>query len=67
VLEPGVFDYIDGDQTSWEKEPLVRLAANGQLMAFKHESFWQCMDTLRDKHYLARLWESGAAPWKTWE
>lgn len=67
VLEPGVFDYIDGDATVWEKEPLERLAADGQLMAYKHESFWQCMDTLREKYILQRLWESGNAPWKLWE
>ena len=66
VLEPKVFEYIDGDATSWEKEPLERLAREGQLMAYKHTSFWQCMDTLREKKYLETLWESGAAPWKTW-
>ncbi len=67
VLEPEVFDYIDGDATVWEKEPLERLAADGQLMAYKHESFWQCMDTLREKYILQRLWEGGNAPWKLWE
>ena len=66
VLEPEVFEYIDDDATSWEKGPLERLAREGQLMAYKHESFWQCMDTLREKKYLESLWESGAAPWKTW-
>lgn len=66
VLEPGVFDYIAGDQTQWEHEPLQRLAADGQLMAYKHNSFWQCMDTLRDKKLLESLWQSGDAPWKTW-
>lgn len=66
VLEPEVFEYIDGDATSWEKEPLEILARQGQLMAYKHTSFWQCMDTLREKKYLESLWESGAAPWKTW-
>jgi glucose-1-phosphate cytidylyltransferase len=66
VLEPGVFDYIEGDATAFEREPLNRLAADGQLMAYKHASFWQCMDTLRDKHLLERLWKSGEAPWKTW-
>jgi glucose-1-phosphate cytidylyltransferase len=66
VLEPEVFEYIDGDATSWEKEPLERLAREGQLMAYRHESFWQCMDTLREKKYLESLWETGAAPWKTW-
>lgn len=67
VLEPGVFEYIDGDDTMWEHEPLERLAADGQLMAYRHESFWQCMDTLREKHVLEKLWASGAAPWKTWK
>jgi glucose-1-phosphate cytidylyltransferase len=66
VLEPGVFDYIAGDDTQWEKEPLERLARDGQLMAYKHTSFWQCMDTMRDKRLLEDLWQDGAAPWKTW-
>jgi len=67
VLEPQVFDYIDGDSTQWEKEPLENLAREGQLMAYRHESFWQCMDTLREKKYLESLWETGNAPWKTWK
>ncbi|MCC7207425.1 MAG: glucose-1-phosphate cytidylyltransferase [Anaerolineae bacterium] len=67
VLEPGVFDYIEGDQTQWEREPLERLAADGQLMAYRHDSFWQCMDTLRDKKLLEDLWEAGQAPWKLWK
>lgn len=67
VLEPGVFDYIEGDDTQWEREPMERLAADGQLMAYKHTSFWQCMDTLREKHILETLWQSGRAPWVTWE
>lgn len=66
VLEPGVFDYIEGDQTQWEREPLEALAKDGQLMAYKHTSFWQCMDTLRDKKLLESLWNSGKAPWKIW-
>ncbi|KAM3096169.1 glucose-1-phosphate cytidylyltransferase [Phormidesmis sp. 146-35] len=66
VLEPGIFDYIDGDTTHWEKEPLERLARDGQLMAYKHTSFWQCMDTIREKKILESLWESGKAPWKVW-
>ncbi len=66
VLEPGIFDYIEGDQTQWEKEPLEGLARDGQLMAYKHDSFWQCMDTLREKHVLEKIWESGRAPWKLW-
>jgi glucose-1-phosphate cytidylyltransferase len=67
VLEPGVFDYIDGDDTVWEQEPLERLARDGQLMAYRHNSFWQCMDTLREKHILETLWQSGNPPWKIWE
>ena len=66
VLEPGVFDYIEGDDTQWEREPLERLAKDGQLMAYRHESFWQCMDTLREKKLLDDLWESGDPPWKVW-
>ncbi|HMA47024.1 MAG TPA: sugar phosphate nucleotidyltransferase, partial [Frankiaceae bacterium] len=66
VLEPGVFDYIDGDTTMFEKEPLERLAKDGQLMAYRHTGFWQCMDTLRDRAYLEQLWETDVAPWKTW-
>jgi glucose-1-phosphate cytidylyltransferase len=66
VLEPGIFDYIDGDATQWEKEPLERLAAEGQLMAYRHESFWQCMDTIRDKKLLEKLWSEGSPPWRTW-
>ena len=67
VLEPAVFDYIDGDSTVWEHEPLERLAADGELMAYRHTSFWQCMDTLREKYLLQRLWDSGDAPWKLWK
>ncbi|PSO76765.1 MAG: glucose-1-phosphate cytidylyltransferase [Cyanobacteria bacterium QS_4_48_99] len=67
VLEPGVFDYIEGDDTQWEKAPLERLAQDGQLMAYRHTSFWQCMDTMRDKRLLESLWQSGDAPWKIWE
>ena len=66
VLEPKVFDYIEGDETQWEREPLEQLAKEGQLMAYKHPSFWQCMDTLRDKYLLEKMWESGNTPWKTW-
>jgi glucose-1-phosphate cytidylyltransferase len=65
IFEPGVFDYLqDGDQTILERAPLENLAKNGQLMAYKHHGFWQCMDTLRDKLYLNKLWSSGDAPWK---
>jgi glucose-1-phosphate cytidylyltransferase len=66
VLEPPVLGYIDSDGTHWEREPLEQLAAEGQLMAYRHESFWQCMDTLRDKVLLEAMWASGEAPWKTW-
>ena len=67
VFEPEVLKYISGDQTVLEKEPLENLAKDGQLMAYKHEGFWQCMDTLRDKQLLEKLWESGKAPWKVWK
>jgi glucose-1-phosphate cytidylyltransferase len=66
ILEPEIFDYIEGDDTAWEKEPLERLAKDGQLMAYRHYNFWQCMDTLRDKKLLGALWDSGEAPWKVW-
>jgi glucose-1-phosphate cytidylyltransferase len=66
VLEPGVLDYISGDETAFEREPLERLAREGQLAAYKHDSFWQCMDTLRDVALLNELWESGRCPWKVW-
>jgi glucose-1-phosphate cytidylyltransferase len=62
-----VADYIPDDSTMFEQGPLGRLAEEGQLMAFRHEGFWQCMDTLRDKVLLERLWESGKAPWKIWD
>jgi len=67
VLEPKVLDYIDGDPSQFEREPLERLAADGQLMAYRHNGFWQCMDTLRDVRLLNSLWESGRAPWATWQ
>ncbi len=66
VLEPGVANYIEGDETIFERAPLERLAEEGQLMAYRHSGFWQCMDTLRDLKLLESLWQSGAAPWKTW-
>jgi glucose-1-phosphate cytidylyltransferase len=66
VLEPKCLDYIDGDETIWEREPLERLARDGQLAAYTHNGFWQPMDTLRDKTRLEELWATGAAPWKTW-
>lgn len=66
VLEPEVIDYIIDDSTVWEQEPLQKLANDGQLSAFKHDGFWQPMDTLKDKNYLEGLWQSGKAPWKVW-
>jgi glucose-1-phosphate cytidylyltransferase len=66
VLEPAVFGFIDGDETLFEREPLERLAAAGELRAYKHSGFWQPMDTLRDKRTLEELWNTGRAPWKTW-
>lgn len=66
VLEPGIFDYIEGDSTIWEAEPLTRLAADGQLAAYRHSGFWLPMDTLRDKMVLEEMWSSGKAPWKRW-
>lgn len=67
VLEPGVLDYIEGDDTVFEQGPLMRLAADDQLRAYKHNGFWLPMDTLRDRRRLEALWESGEAPWKVWE
>lgn len=67
VLEPQVMDYIDGDDTQWEHEPMEGLARDGQLVAYRHTSFWQCMDTLRDKKLLQDLWDRGQAPWATWQ
>jgi glucose-1-phosphate cytidylyltransferase len=66
VLEPKVLDYIEGDATVWEREPLEALAEDGLLAAYRHDGFWQPMDTLRDKMVLEHLWESGEAPWKLW-
>lgn len=67
VLEPEVFGYIEGDETHFEREPLEKLAEEGQLMAYKHASFWQCVDTLRDLRLLQNMWERGEAPWRTWK
>ncbi len=66
VVEPKAIDYIEGDATSWEQEPLEELAHSGQLAAYQHDGFWQPMDTLRDRQYLETLWASGTAPWKVW-
>ena len=67
VLEPQVFDYLDGDECVFEKEPLRKLAEEGQLMSYQHKGYWQCMDTLREKNQLEKLWKSGKAPWKVWD
>jgi glucose-1-phosphate cytidylyltransferase len=66
VLNRKVLDYVDGDATLWEREPMERLAKAGELMAYRHEGFWQPMDTLREKRLLDDLWNSGHAPWKMW-
>ena len=66
VLEPDIFDLIEGDNTTLEREPLETLANNHQMGAFLHDGFWQCMDTMRDKEMLEKLWNMGNAPWKTW-
>ncbi|WP_349573384.1 glucose-1-phosphate cytidylyltransferase [Azotobacter salinestris] len=66
VLDPAVIDYIDGDQSSWEGEPLMQLAREGHLMSYRHTGFWQAMDTLRDKNQLEELWLKGNPPWKVW-
>lgn len=67
ILDPKVLDYIEGDSTVFERDPLEKLVADGQLIAFRHRGFWQCMDTLRDKERLEGLWNSKKAPWKRWE
>lgn len=67
VLEPQVFDYIEGDSMPFEKAPLENLAKDGQLSAYKHNGFWKCMDTLRDKNQLEEMWNTNNAPWKVWE
>ena len=66
VLQPEVADYLSGEETIWEREPMEKLAAEGQLAAYKHDGFWQCMDTLRDVRLLESLWHEGRAPWKIW-
>lgn len=66
VLQPDVINYIEGDHTYWEREPLECLSAEGQLAAYRHDNFWQCMDTLRDVQLLGNLWQEGKAPWKIW-
>ena len=66
VCEPKIFDYLESDSTIFEREPLETLASTGTVAAYRHEGFWQCMDTLRDKNYLESLWSQGKATWKTW-
>ncbi len=66
VLEPDVFDLIEGDQTAWELDPMQKLSAHGQLMAYRHRGFWQCMDNPSEKRALEKYWQSGNAPWKVW-
>ncbi|GHU96450.1 hypothetical protein FACS1894208_11060 [Clostridia bacterium] len=67
VFEPNIFNYIADSETTLEREPLEKLSAEGELVAYRHDGFWQCMDTLRDKNYLENLWSKGNAPWKVWE
>lgn len=67
VLEPEIAEYIDGDATVWEQEPMRRLAAEGQVSAFRHTGFWQAMDTLRERNLLEEMWAQGSPPWKSWE
>ena len=67
VLEPKVLDYVKDDTIMFEREPMEQLASEGQLMCYKHNGFWQCMDTLRDKERLEKLWTENKAPWKVWE
>ena len=67
VMEPGIFDYLDGDACVLEKGPIQKLAAEGQLASYRHNGFWQCMDTQREKKLLEELWSTGKAPWKLWE
>lgn len=66
ILNPEVIDYVEGDETIWERDPIERLARDGQLMGYRHYGFWSCMDTLKEKNYLEELWSSGKAPWKIW-
>jgi glucose-1-phosphate cytidylyltransferase len=66
ILNRRVIDYISGDDTVWERGPIERITQEGQLMAYRHDRFWSCMDTLREKNQLEELWQSGKAPWKIW-
>ena len=67
VLEPGAIDYVYGDSTIWEREPCERLARDGQLQAYRHGGYWQCVDTLHELRLLRSLWDDGKAPWKVWD
>lgn len=67
VLETGAIDYIEGDETIWEREPVEQLAADGELMGYRHSGFWSCMDTLKEKRMLEAMWEKGEAPWRIWD
>jgi len=67
VLEPAAIDYVDGDDSVWEREPVDRLVRDGQLMGYRHYGFWSCMDTLKEKQMLEEMWASGAAPWRIWD
>ena len=67
VLEPQIFDYLQDDTTVFERGPLEKLAEQGELMSFTHHGFWQCMDNIREKEMLEKLWASGQAPWKVWD
>lgn len=67
VMNPEIFDYIEGDDTVFEREPLQRLAAEGQLKSYYHDGFWQCMDTQREMQRLEEMWQTGHAPWKIWK
>jgi glucose-1-phosphate cytidylyltransferase len=66
ILHTKAIDYIDGDDTIWERTPVERLARDGNLMGYRHNGFWSCMDTLKEKKFLEELWTSGRAPWKLW-
>ena len=66
ILEPEIFNFIEGDDTSWEQQPCERLVSEGQMMAYQHQGFWQCVDTLHELRILRQLWESGNAQWKVW-
>ena len=66
MLSPSVVRHLQGDETVWEQEPMRALAAEGRLASYRHDGFWQAMDTLRDRNHLEQLWSSGSAPWRTW-